>query len=89
MNTQSLIQIAVDSLRADMKEYADDFDYWMNYDVALDEIDFASNTQDVVEYINKILRDKLSSSPEHHAATDVASHIEVLDSKFKGEFKYQ
>lgn len=88
MNTQHLIHASIDSLRATMAEYADDFNYWISYDSALDEIDYACYADDVVEYINKVMRDKLSSSPEHHAATDVASHLEMLDKQHVGKFKY-
>ena len=85
------ISYIIQSLYPSFEEYAERADdYWMKYAVALDDIDYEAETSDSTKglgVINKLLQ-RASTTPEHHAACDVASTIESLDKSFVGKFKY-
>jgi hypothetical protein len=89
---KTTIDVLIDTLQPDFKEYADNeqFHYWMSYACELDEIRFNNqgDTDALVEYLNKRMRDKLELHPEHHAAVDVATSIESMIPQFAGRFKY-
>lgn len=86
------VQIVVDSLQPNMAEYADNekFFYWMDYACTLDDIlhIHSESVEEVVTHVNKLMM-KLSLTPEHHAATDVASTLEAFFHEFQGVFKYE
>lgn len=81
------------AMQPDMSEYADNtlMVRWCDYAVYLDEFIYTAENDGVeafVTYVNSILRDKLSTSVEHEAATDVASTLQNLYPEFRNQFKF-
>lgn len=91
---KSSIYRIVMALQPDMKDCADNanFQHWIDYGYTLDEVLYIvdlEGPESMVKYINNVLKNKLSTSPEHHACTDVASTLESLYvDRFAGKFKY-
>lgn len=81
------------NLQPSMGEYANDaqFNYWMDYACELDTITMLIQNTDfnTVEYINKQMKNKMSSKPEHHACCDAASCFEEQIPELKGAFVYE
>jgi hypothetical protein len=77
------VRIVIDSLQPDMVDFADNemFMYWMNYGDELADIAVVNSryTQDeLVSYLNHVMRTEFSTNERHHAATDVAQTLETL-----------
>lgn len=80
-------------LQPDMAEYADNAAMlrWCDYAVWLDDFDFIAATEGcegLVDLLNQVIRDELSTSVRHEVAVDVASTLQNLYPEFRNKFKF-
>lgn len=86
---QQLVESVVDSLRPSFIEQLEDYgdgNYWERYE---DELGCIKRTQRLLDYLNHFMWLYYSSTPEHHACTDVASTLAELDSHFGSLLKFK
>lgn len=92
MNVE-MVNNVVQCLQPDMREYADNeaMMRWIDYAVWLDEFLFIAAEEgcvELVEALNKVMRDELSTSVKHEVAVDIASTLQNLHSEFRGKFVF-
>lgn len=89
--TKQQIESLTQRLMPDMHDFIDNktYEYWLNYSFALDEFSLVTRfDEDIVVWLNKRMGKEFSTSPEHHAATDIAITLESMYNSFRGKFKY-
>jgi hypothetical protein len=77
------VKIVIDALQPDMVDFADNemFTYWMTYGEELDDIMVVNvryGTDELISYLNHVMRTEFSTNERHHAATDVAQTLQTL-----------
>lgn len=79
----------IDSLQPGMSEYSDNskFHYWMDYACTLDQLHVEFMKGNMVEFLNSKMKSTQSSTPVHHACTDVASTLSSF-TEYEGVFVY-
>lgn len=88
------VRIVIDALQPDMVDFADNemFKYWLAYGEELDDITVVNarfTTDELVSYLNHVMRVEFSTNERHHAATDVAQTLESLyPNTFANAFVY-
>lgn len=88
-----MIYAIIQAMQPTFDEYADNSQFYWNMDYAC-ELDILvllnhKDEKQLVDRLNKNIRELASTRPEHQACLDVATTIENLIPEFKGRFKYE
>ena len=89
----SAVEKIINSLRPNFKEVCDNgkFQYWVDYEIELDEIQFTfsmGDDKELIQYLNARIAKLFVWAAEHDACVDVASTLEENLPDYKGKFKY-
>ena len=91
--TNSPVELRIiEGLESSFQEYLDNFDYWLDYQITLDNL-YSKFQNEKLEYfirhMNFMLDNHPSYTAKYHAYSDVALCFEENEpEKYKSKFKY-